>query len=53
MSRVFLSPPHLGDSELNLVKDVFASNWIAPVGPDVEAFEREFAETVGVGNAVA
>ncbi len=53
MSRVFLSPPHLGESELELVKGVFASNWIAPVGPDVEAFEREFAETVGVGSAAA
>jgi len=53
MSRVFLSPPHLGESELELVKGVFASNWIAPVGPDVEAFEREFAETVGVGSSAA
>ena len=53
MTRVFLSPPHLGEAELDLVKDVFASNWIAPVGPDVEAFEQEFAATVGVGRAAA
>jgi len=53
MSRLFLSPPHLGGSELDLVKSVFASNWIAPVGPDIVAFEQEFAATVGVGSAAA
>ena len=53
MSRIFLSPPHLGDSELELVKAVFSSNWIAPVGPDVEAFEQEFSTMVGVGSAAA
>ncbi len=53
MSRLFLSPPHLGGSELDLVKSVFASNWIAPVGPDIVAFEQEFAAMVGVGSAAA
>lgn len=53
MHRIYLSPPHLGADELDLVRDAFASNWIAPLGPHVDAFEREFAHTVGVPHAAA
>jgi len=53
MKRIYLSPPHLGDDELELVKEAFASNWIAPLGPHVDAFEREFARAVGVPYAAA
>lgn len=51
--RIFLSPPHMGGQELEFVHEAFASNYIAPVGPQVEAFEREFAETVGARHAAA
>lgn len=51
--RVFLSPPHLGTAERELLLDALESNWIAPMGPHVDAFEREFAEKLGVGHAVA
>jgi dTDP-4-amino-4,6-dideoxygalactose transaminase len=51
--RVYLSPPHMGEDERQLLLDAFDSNWIAPLGPHVDAFEQEFAETVGVENAVA
>jgi dTDP-4-amino-4,6-dideoxygalactose transaminase len=51
--RIYLSPPHLGEAELELVKDAFASNWIAPLGPHVDAFEREFATSLGVAHAAA
>src|SRR4051794_28223213 len=53
MKRIYLSPPHLGADELELVKDAFASNWVAPLGPHVDAFEREFARAVGVPHAAA
>jgi dTDP-4-amino-4,6-dideoxygalactose transaminase len=53
MQRLYLSPPHLGSAELELVRDAFASNWIAPVGPHVDAFEAELAQAVGVSHAVA
>ena len=53
MGRIYLSPPHMGEDELGLVVDAFRSNWIAPLGPHVDAFEREFADLVGVGHAVA
>ncbi len=52
-NRIYLSPPHMSGEELKLVEEVFESNWIAPVGPDVDAFEREFCEAVGAGHAVA
>jgi len=53
MKRIYLSPPHAGDLERRLLLAAFDSNWIAPVGPDLDAFEREFAEDVGVPCAVA
>ena len=47
--RIYLSPPHLSGREIELVADAFASNWIAPLGPHVEAFERELAALLGDG----
>ena len=52
-SRIFLSPPHMGDLEQKYIAEAFASNWIAPLGPHVESFQREFAATVGVSHALA
>lgn len=51
--RIFLSPPHMGEDERDLVADAFASNWIAPLGEHVDAFEREIAQYVGVKAALA
>jgi dTDP-4-amino-4,6-dideoxygalactose transaminase len=53
MTRIYLSPPEVGPEERRMLLEAFDSNWIAPVGPDIEAFERELAERVGVGHAVA
>jgi pyridoxal phosphate-dependent aminotransferase EpsN len=39
--------------EQEFVRDAFETNWIAPLGPHVDAFEREFAEVVGVPHAAA
>jgi dTDP-4-amino-4,6-dideoxygalactose transaminase len=52
-ARLFLSPPHMGGEELALVEEAFASNYIAPLGPQVDAFEKEFSEYVGSGSALA
>ncbi len=51
--RLFLSPPHLSGEEIRLVHEAFASNYIAPLGPMVDAFEAEFAAYTGIGHAVA
>ena len=53
MSRIYLSPPHMGEKERELLLDAFDSNWIAPLGPHVDAFEREFGGKVGGLRAAA
>lgn len=52
-TRIYLSSPHMGGEELALVQEAFATNWIAPLGPHVDGFEREFAEVVGSAHAAA
>jgi dTDP-4-amino-4,6-dideoxygalactose transaminase len=51
--RLYLSPPHLFGRERELVADVLDSNWIAPLGPHVNAFEAELAAAAGRRHAVA
>jgi pyridoxal phosphate-dependent aminotransferase EpsN len=53
MPRIFLSAPHIGPDEQTLIAEAFAANWVAPLGPHVDAFERELAAYVGVGHAAA
>ncbi|NNC05811.1 aminotransferase class I/II-fold pyridoxal phosphate-dependent enzyme [Corallococcus exiguus] len=52
-SRIYLSSPHMGALERGYVDDAFASNWIAPLGPHVDAFQEEFARCVGAPHALA
>ncbi|RDW22405.1 pyridoxal phosphate-dependent aminotransferase [Oceanobacillus arenosus] len=52
-SMIYLSPPHMTGEEQQYLNEAFASNWIAPVGPNVDAFEQEIAELVGVNGALA
>jgi len=51
--RIFLSSPHMSGNELNYINEAFHTNWIAPLGPNVDAFEKEIANYVGVSEAVA
>ena len=51
--RIYLSPPHVTENERELLLDAFDSNWIAPLGPHVDAFEKEFAQKVDMPHAVA
>jgi dTDP-4-amino-4,6-dideoxygalactose transaminase len=51
--RIFLSPPHMSGEELRFIQEAFQSNYIAPLGPQVDAFEREFSERVGISHSVA
>jgi dTDP-4-amino-4,6-dideoxygalactose transaminase len=53
LKRIFLSPPHMGGEEMSFVKEAFESNYIAPLGPMVDAFEREFTEVVGIRHCAA
>lgn len=51
--RIYISSPDVGDLEEQYVISAMRSGWIAPLGPDVDAFEAELAERLGVKNAVA
>lgn len=55
MERIFLSSPHMSDEgyEQEYVQEAFDTNWIAPLGPNVNAFEEELAEMVGIDHATA
>ena len=53
MSRLYLSPPDVGPAEREALLAAFDGGWIAPVGPDVDAFERAVADVAGVGHAAA
>ena len=51
--KIFLSPPHMGGEELNFVKNAFETNWIAPLGPHVNAFEHDIEKFTNCGYAAA
>lgn len=51
--RVYLSSPHLGEWEQRYVAQAFETNWVAPLGPNVDGFERELCEHVGCKHAAA
>jgi dTDP-4-amino-4,6-dideoxygalactose transaminase len=50
---ILLSTPHMGDRELEFVKQAFDTNWIAPVGPHIDAFEQEFCQVIGASHSAA
>lgn len=51
--QILLSTPHMGEAELQFVEEAFRTNWIAPLGPNVDAFERELTDVVGIGHGAA
>ncbi len=53
LPKIWLSSPHMGTKEQEYVNEVFASNWIAPLGPQVNAFEADLATYTGVAHAAA
>jgi dTDP-4-amino-4,6-dideoxygalactose transaminase len=53
MKRIYLSPPDLNRLDRELVLEALESGWVAPLGPHVDAFEREVASVAGVPHAVA
>ena len=53
VSRLYLSPPDVGPAERDALLAAFDGGWIAPVGPDIDAFEQEVAKVAGVGHAAA
>jgi dTDP-4-amino-4,6-dideoxygalactose transaminase len=54
-SKIWLSSPHMSDEgyELEYIKEAFDTNWIAPLGANVDGFERELASKIGAKHAAA
>src|SRR5690606_460746 len=50
---IWLSSPHMGDMEFEYVREAFETNWIAPLGPHVNGFEKDLEEQLGQGVKVA
>ncbi len=51
--RIFLSPPHMSGHEQHFVQEAFDTNWIAPIGPNVDAFEKEIADYLNIKHVAA
>lgn len=51
--KIYLCSPHMGGGEMKYVQEAFDSNWIAPLGPNVNGFERELCEAVGAKHVAA
>lgn len=53
--RILLASPHMSDEgfEREYVKEAFDTNWIAPLGNNVNKFEEELANMIGIGNSLA
>lgn len=49
MKKIYLASPTMHGEEQEFVKEAFDTNWIAPLGPNVNAFEKEIADTMGEG----
>ena len=52
-NRIWLSPSHFSQNELNFVQEAFDSNWIAPFGPQISAFESELSQFLGGSHIAA
>ena len=52
-SKIWLSSPHMGGNEQSFVNEAFASNWVAPLGPNVTGFEQDLSKYIGQESHVA
>ncbi|GAB5522312.1 MAG: DegT/DnrJ/EryC1/StrS family aminotransferase [Roseivirga sp.] len=52
-TKIYLSSPHMGGQESEFVSEAFRNNWIAPLGPNVDGFEKDLQNYAGVGHAAA
>ena len=52
-NKIWLSSPHMGGNEINYVNQAFDTNWIAPLGPNVDNFEKDLCSFTGAKYAAA
>jgi dTDP-4-amino-4,6-dideoxygalactose transaminase len=51
--RIYLSSPHMGQAEFGFVKEAFDTNWVAPIGPNVDGFEHDLEAYTGAARVSA
>lgn len=52
-NRIYLSSPTMHDLEMKYIQEAFDTNWVAPLGKNVDEFEKEIASYVGIKHAAA
>jgi dTDP-4-amino-4,6-dideoxygalactose transaminase len=52
-SKIWLSSPHMGGNEMKYVQEAFDTNWIAPLGPNVNGFEKDLEDYIGENSNIA
>lgn len=52
-NKIWLSSPHMGGNEQTYVQEAFATNWVAPLGPNVDNFEKDIVAFTGTKGAAA
>ena len=52
-SKIWLSSPHMGGNEMKFVQEAYDTNWVAPLGPNVNGFEKDLAHYIGEESRVA
>ena len=51
--KIWLSSPHMGGTEMNYVQEAYNTNWVAPLGPNVNGFEKDLETYLGQDSKVA
>lgn len=52
-SKIWLSSPHMGGNELKFIQEAFDTNWVAPLGPNVEGFEKDLEQYLNNNSHIA
>ena len=52
-TRIYLSSPHMSGDEQKYIKEAFDQNWISPLGPNVDGFEKEIGQYLAISNVAA
>ncbi len=51
--KIWLSTPHMGGTEMQFINEAFNTNWVAPLGPNVDGFEHDLSKYTGVAHVAA
>ena len=51
--KIWLSPPHMSGYEMDYIREAFDTNWISPMGPNIDGFEEELSAKLNVSSVAA